>query len=210
VDDQRKPLQAAVLFLGAVLVIAGVFGAAFFLYPLQRQPRLVKRNYRMLANIAGQVDGQIGALSLAVKTTQGDGGDTCQPSKVLKCLDAADLPDRLRRVLNERDRTADQAYLAEEDGDLNLYFLPPVTRESGRNYRKSNLGKFLETVLGPYGYFDTFLLASAEEGTVLYQYDLCGEPARYGDQPGAQGCEPDGAPHRLRFAGKHESPYRGR
>jgi hypothetical protein len=183
VDNQPKRLQATALLLGAVLAISGLFAAAYFLYPLQLEPRLVKRDYRMLAAIADQVGKRIEGLSRAVQTAQDDpnSNSPCQHPYVpgLKCVGGGDLPAELRPAPGSCTWDV-QVHVHSDSGELNADFLARrgpkpeaecTAAEASFLYLQTNLGRFLEEVIEPYGYFDTVLLAS-EEGKVLYQSDV--------------------------------------
>ncbi len=181
-DSQPKRLQATALFAGAVLAIAGVFAAAYFLYPLHREPRLSKRNYRLLAAIAGQVGKRIEGLTRAVQTAQDNSTSPCEErdTQTLKCVAPDELPAEVRMAAGS-DHNASQvaAYVHDDDGTLMAYFMVPgapaqsqqASGSTAQTIPATELGKFINEVVEPYGYFDSVLLASAQ-GNVLYQSDV--------------------------------------
>src|SRR5579885_2287686 len=183
VDSQPKRLQATALFLGAVLTIGGVFAAAYLLYPLQREPRLIKRNYRLLAAIAGQVGKRIEGLRRAVQTAYDDAASPCWPrdDRALQCVARSALPAELRQAgAAGRNGAQVAAYVHDDSGVLKAYFMAPEAPAQGQaasasaaaqEIPETELGKFINEVVEPYGYFDTILLASAQ-GKVLYQSDV--------------------------------------
>jgi hypothetical protein len=172
VDNQPKRLQAAALFPVVVLVIVGAFAAAYFLYPLQREPRLVKRNYRSLAVIADQVGARIEALRIAV-TTNPDYCDDQHVRPLLECVEPRDLPARLPPAGSSNQSGSEVGvYIRDDNGVVNAYFMAS-RRSSAKSVPRTNLGRLIDEVIEPYGYFDTILLAAAGgEGKVLYQSDV--------------------------------------
>jgi hypothetical protein len=173
VDNQPKRLQAAILFLVVVLVIVGAFAAAYFLYPLQREPRLVKRNYRLLAVIADQVNARIEALRVAVTTDPNYCADKERVRPLLECVEPRDLPARLSHAGSSNQSGSEvRVYVHDDNGVVKAYFMANG-RSSAEPVPAMKLGTFLDEVIEPYGYFDTILLAAAgSEGKVLYQSDV--------------------------------------
>ena len=173
VDSQPKRLQAAVLFLVAVAAIAGVFAAIYFIYPHERQPLLVKRDYRMLAVIAGQVGARIEGLKRAVQTAQDSGADPCgqgMEAAALKCVEVDSRP-----VMSPaQGGSGVEVHVRNDNGDLKAYFLAHAAQPQETQRPKlpsTDLGRFLDEAVEPYGYFDNVLLAS-DDGKVLYQSDI--------------------------------------